>query len=80
MHMSVLDFAKWVAWQAGEGKRSPALVSPDTLKKLHTPVIETGDLENARPGTSKTGKYALGWGASSSDVGAGTDADPQRFE
>jgi CubicO group peptidase (beta-lactamase class C family) len=23
MHMSVLDFAKWVAWQAGEGKRPP---------------------------------------------------------
>jgi CubicO group peptidase (beta-lactamase class C family) len=21
MHMSVLDFAKWVAWHAGEGKR-----------------------------------------------------------
>ena len=62
MHMSVLDFAKWVAWQAGEGKRPPALVSPDILKKLHTPVIETGELENARPGTPKTGKYALGWG------------------
>ena len=23
MHMSVLDFAKWVAWHAGEGKRPP---------------------------------------------------------
>jgi CubicO group peptidase (beta-lactamase class C family) len=23
MHMSVLDFAKWVAWHAGEGKRAP---------------------------------------------------------
>lgn len=23
MHMSVLDFAKWVAWQAGKGKRAP---------------------------------------------------------
>jgi hypothetical protein len=38
MHMSVLDFAKWVAWHAGEGKRPPVLVSPDIVKKLHTRV------------------------------------------
>jgi CubicO group peptidase (beta-lactamase class C family) len=50
MHMSVLDFAKWVAWQAGEGKRPPALVSPDTMKKLHAPVIDRGLRENAPPG------------------------------
>jgi CubicO group peptidase (beta-lactamase class C family) len=62
MHMSVLDFAKWVAWHAGEGKRPPTLVSPDTVKKLHTPVIGTGVRENAPPGTPKTGGYALGWG------------------
>jgi CubicO group peptidase (beta-lactamase class C family) len=62
MHMSVLDFAKWVAWQAGEGKRPPALVSGEILQRIHTPVIETGNLENPRPGTPKTGKYALGWG------------------
>ena len=62
MHMSVLDFAKWVAWHAGEGKRPPALVSPDIVKKLHTPVISTGVRENAPPGTPKTGGYALGWG------------------
>ena len=35
IHMSVLDFAKWAAWQAGEGKRPPALVSPEILKKIH---------------------------------------------
>ena len=62
MHMSVLDFAKWVAWNAGEGKRLPALVSPETVKKLHTPLISTGARENAPPGTPKTGGYALGWG------------------
>jgi len=62
IHMSVLDFAKWVAWHAGEGKRQPALVSPEMVKKLHAPVIETGVRENAPPGTPKTGKYALGWG------------------
>jgi hypothetical protein len=60
MHMSVLDFAKWVAWHAGEGKRSPALVSPDIVKKLHTPVIGTGVREDAPAGTPKTGGYALG--------------------
>lgn len=62
MHMSVLDFAKWVAWHAAEGKQPPALVSTDTLKKLHTPVISTGVRENAPAGTPKTGGYALGWG------------------
>jgi CubicO group peptidase (beta-lactamase class C family) len=67
MHMSVLDFAKWVAWNAGEGKRPPALVSPDIIKKLHTPVISTGVRENAPPGTPKTGGYALGWGQVTED-------------
>jgi CubicO group peptidase (beta-lactamase class C family) len=62
MHMSVLDFAKWVAWHAGEGKRPPALVSPAIVKKLHTAVISTGVRDHAPPGTPKTGEYALGWG------------------
>jgi CubicO group peptidase (beta-lactamase class C family) len=62
IHMSVLDFAKWVAWHAGEGRRPPILVSPDIVKKLHTPVIDTGVRADAPPGTPKTGKYALGWG------------------
>jgi hypothetical protein len=65
MHMSVLDFAKWVAWNAGEGKRLPALVSQDIIKKLHTPVISTG--VRASPGTPKTGGYALGWGQVTED-------------
>ncbi|MBV9877354.1 MAG: beta-lactamase family protein [Verrucomicrobia bacterium] len=63
MHMSVLDFAKWVAWHAGEGKHGPALVSADTLKKLHTPVIAVGERKDAAAGTPKSGGgYALGWG------------------
>lgn len=60
-HMSVLDFATWAGWNAGEGKRSPALISPETLKTLHTPVIEM-QRPNAKPGTPVSGKYALGWG------------------
>jgi CubicO group peptidase (beta-lactamase class C family) len=63
MHMSVLDFAKWVAWHAGEGKHGPALVSGEILKKLHTPVIDIGERKDAAPGTPKSGGgYALGWG------------------
>jgi hypothetical protein len=62
IHLSVLDFAKWVSWNAGEGKRGPALVSAEILKKLHTPVISTGVREGAPAGTPKTGGYALGWG------------------
>ena len=71
LHMSVLDFAKWAAWHAGNGRRPPALVSPDTVKKLHTPVIDTGVRENAPPGTPKTGKYALGWGEVNLDWSSG---------
>ena len=62
LHMSVLDFAKWVAWQAGEGKGPPTLVSPVIVKKLHTAVINTGERKDAPPGTPKSGGYALGWG------------------
>jgi CubicO group peptidase (beta-lactamase class C family) len=61
-HMSVLDFAAWAGWNAGEGKRGPALVRPETLRKLHTPVIAIPDKPGAKPGTPKGGKYALGWG------------------
>ena len=61
-HMSVLDFARWAEWNAGEGKRGPKLVAPTTLKKLHTPVIEMPEKKAAAPGTPARGRYALGWG------------------
>jgi hypothetical protein len=61
-HMSILDFARWAGWNAGEGKRGPKLVQPETLKKLHTPVISMPEMKAAAPGTPTHGKYALGWG------------------
>jgi CubicO group peptidase (beta-lactamase class C family) len=61
-HMSVLDFARWAGWNAGEGKRGPKLVRPETLKKLHTPVISMPEKKDAAPGTPARGGYALGWG------------------
>jgi CubicO group peptidase (beta-lactamase class C family) len=60
-HMSVLDFARWAGWNAGRGKRGPALVRPATLKKLHTPIIEMPEKKDAAPGTPARGKYGLGW-------------------
>jgi hypothetical protein len=65
--MSVLDFARWAGWNAGEGKRGPALVKPETLKRLHTPVIEIPEKKDAAPGTPSRGKYGLGWGEVSVD-------------
>lgn len=62
VHMSVLDFARWAGWNAGEGKRGPALVKPETIRKLHTPVIEMPPKKDAAPGTPPGGRYALGWG------------------
>jgi CubicO group peptidase (beta-lactamase class C family) len=61
-HLSVLDFARWAAWNAGEGKRGPKLVQPETLKKLHAMVVSMPDQKDAKPGTPSHGKYGLGWG------------------
>jgi CubicO group peptidase (beta-lactamase class C family) len=61
-HMSILDFARWAGWNAGEGKRNPVLVKPETMRKLHTPVITMPERKDAAPGTPPGGKYAFGWG------------------
>ena len=61
-HMSILDFAYWAGWNAGEGKRKPNLVTPETMRKLHTPVISMPEKKAAAPGTPSGGRYALGWG------------------
>lgn len=61
-HMSVLDFARWAGWNAGQGKRGPALVKPETLKKLHTAVVTIPPPPDAPVGTPAGGKYAFGWG------------------
>ncbi len=61
-HMSVLDFARWASWNAGQGKRGPAIVRPETLKKLHTMVAEMPPAKDAPIGTPPSGRYAFGWG------------------
>jgi len=40
----------------------PALVRPETLRKLHTPVIDMPPRPDAKPGTPSHGRYGLGWG------------------
>jgi CubicO group peptidase (beta-lactamase class C family) len=62
VHLSIRDFAVWAGWNAGEGSRGPALVSPATLRKLHTPVIDIPPRPDAKPGTPPPGRYGLGWG------------------
>jgi len=62
VHLSILDFARWADWNAGEGRRGPALVRPETLRKLHTQVIGMQPRPDAPPGTPDGGGYALGWG------------------
>ena len=61
-HMSILDFAYWAGWNASEGKRKPNLVKPETMRKLHIPVISMPERKAAAPGTPSGGRYALGWG------------------
>jgi CubicO group peptidase (beta-lactamase class C family) len=60
-HLSVLDFATWAAWNAGEGKRGPLLARPETLRKLHTKVIDMPPKPDAPVGTPSTGSYGFGW-------------------
>lgn len=62
VHLSVLDFAAWAGWNAGEGRRGPALVRAETLRKLHTKVIDMPPRPDAKPGTPSQGGYGLGWG------------------
>ena len=59
--MSVLDFAGWAGWNASSGSRGPRLVEADTLRKLHTPVIEMSPQPDAPPGTPSMGAYGFGW-------------------
>ncbi|MDD5205531.1 MAG: serine hydrolase [Desulfobacterales bacterium] len=61
-HMSILDFAAWAGWNAGEGRRGPFLVKPETMRKLHTPFVTMPEKKDPPPGTPPGGKYALGWG------------------
>jgi CubicO group peptidase (beta-lactamase class C family) len=60
-HMSILDFARWGAWNAGKGMRGPKLVEPSTLARIHTEKVRTPERPNPPPGTPKAGAYAYGW-------------------
>lgn len=62
VHLSILDFATWAGWNAGAGRRGPALVRPATLRKLQTPVVDIPPRPDAKPGTPPPGRYGLGWG------------------
>lgn len=67
VHLSLLDFAAWANWQVGEGRRGPALVSPATMKRMHSAVIEMPPQPHAATGTPGSIQashlaYALGWG------------------
>jgi CubicO group peptidase (beta-lactamase class C family) len=62
VHLSIRDFARWAGWHASEGRRGPALVRPETLRRLHTQVIAMPPRPDAAPGTPSHGGYALGWG------------------
>ena len=61
-HMSVLDFATWAAWNAAEGKNGPPLAKPETIRKMHTKVVDMPPKPDAPVGTPSSGGYGLGWG------------------
>ncbi|WP_295456757.1 serine hydrolase domain-containing protein [uncultured Thiodictyon sp.] len=61
-HMSVLDFARWAGWNAGEGARGPNLVTAETLEKLHTPIVDVHQDGEAPSGDRPVPRYGFGWG------------------
>ena len=61
-HMSILDYAKWAGWNAGQAKRGPQLITPETLAYIQAEHLQTPVRENPPPGTPSTGGYGLGWG------------------
>lgn len=61
-HMSILDYAKWASWNAGQAGRGPQLIAPATLAYIHAEHVQTPVRENPPPGTPSTGGYGLGWG------------------
>jgi CubicO group peptidase (beta-lactamase class C family) len=61
-HMSIGDFARWAAWNVGQGRRGPALVKRETLAEIHRAHVQTPRIEKPQPGTPQTGHYAYGWG------------------
>lgn len=65
VHLSIIDFATWAAWNAAEGKRGPRIVRPDTVRRLHAAVMALPPRPDAPPGTPSAGSYALGWGIAS---------------
>jgi CubicO group peptidase (beta-lactamase class C family) len=60
-HMSVIDFATWGSWMAGQGKRAPFLVKPETMKKLVTPVVSMSAASTSSTTVAGAAQYALGW-------------------
>ena len=79
-HMSVLDFAAWAGWNAGEGKRGPALVRPETLRKLHTPVIAMPLKERGQTRHPHAGQIRPGLGGSHRALGPDAPHLPRRFQ
>jgi CubicO group peptidase (beta-lactamase class C family) len=62
-HLSILDFAAWAGWNAGEGRRGPPIVRPETLRLLHSPRATIPPRPGAAPGTPEGGGfYCMGWG------------------
>lgn len=67
VHLSLMDFAAWANWQTGEGRRGPALVRPETMRRMHAKVIDIAIQKDAATGTpgsvqATNAGYALGWG------------------
>jgi len=63
VHMSVLDFATWAAWNAAAGRYGPPLAKPETIAKLQAKVVDMPPKPDAPVGTPSSGGYGLGWGA-----------------
>ena len=79
-HMSVLDFAKWAAWNAAEGRRGPSIVKPETLRDLASSPCEdwTAPWSQARHSSGR--RICARLGRDQVRLGAEASARAQRVE
>ena len=79
-NMSVLDFARWAGWNAGEGKRGPHLVQAgDAAQAAYASDLDAGEGGRAA-GNAARRRLRARLGRAQCRVGAGATALSRRFE
>jgi len=61
VHLTVIDWAKFAAFHATEGRSCPGLLKPESFAMLHAPVSHGPSDPNIQAVASGASGYAMGW-------------------